>query len=219
MKKIIIVGNSSYARMMHKYIMLTEFGQVCAYVVDAEYINQTELDNVEVISFEEMQEKYSTDEVVLIMGIGYTQMSNVRKNVFEKCRGYGYRFANYIHPTAIISPDVILGEGNNILEGVIIEVGVTIGNANLFFGGSVIGHESEIGSYNTFSVSSTIAGCVEVRNNCFLGASSAVRDHVVINDYVLLGATAYGYKNIPEYSVVVPAKSEILKDKKSFDYL
>lgn len=205
--------------MMQRYIKLTDFGQVCAYVVDAEYIQETELDNVEVISFEEMQEKYPTEDVVLVMAIGYTQMGNVRKKVFEKCKAMGYRFENYIHPTAIISPDVMLGEGNNILEGVIVEVGVTIGNANLFFGGSMIGHESEIGNYNTFSVKSTIAGCVEVRNNCFLGAASAVKDHVIIDDYVLLGATAYGYKNIPAYSVVVPAKSEILKDKKSIDYL
>lgn len=83
----------------------------------------------------------------------------------------------------------------------------------------MVGHESRIGNYNTFAGKSMIAGVVTVENNCFLGVSSAVKDHVVLHDYVLLGAMAYGYKDMEEYSVVVPAKSEILKNKKSVDFL
>ena len=40
----------------------------------------------------------------------------------------GYSFENYIHPSAIVSRDAILGEGNNILDGVIIESGVEMGD-------------------------------------------------------------------------------------------
>lgn len=219
MKKIIIVGNGTYAQMMKKYIDITKFGTVCAYVVDKEYINETQVDEVSVNSFEQLREKFLCDEVALIMGIGYSQMSKVRKRVFEQCKAWGYRFTNFIHPTAIISPDVEMGEGNNILEGVLIEAGVSIGNANLFFGGSAIGHDSDVGDYNTLSVRATTAGCVSIKNNCFLGVASVVKDHVTLNDYVLLGASAYGYKDMKEYSVVVPAKSKVLEEKKSTDYL
>lgn len=219
MKKIIIVGNGIYAQMMKKYIDLTNFGQICAYAVDEEYINECELDSVKVISFEKLREEYPCEEVKLIMGIGYAQMSNIRKRVFEQCKEWGYQFENYIHPTAVIASDVVIGEGNNILEKVLIEVGCSIGNANLFFGGSIIAHGSILGDYNTISVGGTVAGCVTIKNNCFLGASSVVKDHVVINDYALLGATAYGYKDVEEYAVVVPAKSVILEGKKSIEYL
>lgn len=219
MKKIIIVGNGTYAQMMKKYIDLTSFGEVCAYVVDQEYIQEVELDKVRVISFDEMKEQFSCNDVSLVMGIGYTQMSNIRKRVFEQCKAWGYNFENYIHPTAVVAPDIIIGEGNNILEGVLIEAGCSIGNANLLFGGSMLGHNSCVGNYNTFAGKSMIAGCVTVKNNVFLGVSSAVKDHVILNDYVLLGAMAYGYKDIEEYAVVVPAKSVILKDKKSLEYL
>lgn len=219
MRKIIIVGNGSYALMMKKYIELTDFGKVCVYVVDGEYISTPNIEDIPVIDFNRLIKEYDKDKYSLVMGIGYTNMGNIRKEKFEECKKYGYTFVNYIHSTAIISEGVQIGEGNNILEGVILEYGVKIGNANLLFGGSMVAHETTIGDYNTLSVKSVIAGCSKIKNNCFIGANATVRDHVIFDDYVLIGAGAYGYTNMSEYSVVRPAKSVIVTGKKSTDYL
>lgn len=219
MKKLAIIGNGPYAMMMREYLEMDFKGELCAYVVDELYIDKKEIQGIPVLSFEHLKEKYETSEITLIMGIGYTQMGDVRKRIFELCKSMGYHFENYIHSTAIIAPNVQIGEGNNILEGVILESGVMVGNANLFFCGAMIAHETKIGSYNTFSVRSSVAGCTNIKNNCFMGIASVVKDHVTINDYALLGAAAYGYKDIPSYSVVTPAKSVLLKDKISTDYL
>lgn len=219
MIKLVIIGNGSYAQMMRRYISLTGFGMTVAYAVDAEYIQEYKKDGLPVISLEELKERFSCEEIRLIMGIGYTQMGNVRKRLFEKCKQYGYCFENYIHPTAIIEKNAALGEGNNILEGVIIEESVVVGNANLFFGGSLIAHETVVGDYNTFSVRAVVAGCTVVGQNCFIGAAATVKDHVILNDYVLIGAAAYAYKNMAAYSVLVPAKSRVLEDRKSTDFL
>lgn len=219
MRNLVIVGNGSYSSMMKRYIELTDFGRVQAFAVDAEFIREEVLDGVPVLSFAQFQETFAQDKVELIMGIGYSQMGQIRKNIFEKCKTWNYRFANYIHPTAIIEKNVEMGEGNNILEGVILEESVRLGNANLLFGGCMIAHETVAGSYNTFSVKSVVAGCSKIGNNCFLGAASAVRDHIALEDYVLIGATAYAFRDMPKYAVVVPEKSRVLEDKKSTDYL
>ena len=205
MKKLAIIGNGTYAKMMKIYIDMTSFGQVLSYVADKEFIYESELDGIEVISFEELFERFSEKEITLIMGIGYTQMGNVRKKIFEQCKARGYKFENYIHPTAIIAPDARIGEGNNILEAAIIEAGV------------IIGHDSSIGDYNTFSVKAVTAGFVTVKNNCFFGVASALKNDIIIHDYVLVGAMACGYKDMEEHSVVVPAGSEVLQHKKSTD--
>lgn len=218
-KPVVMVGNGSYAKMMNQYRKTTGLGPVRAYAVDTQCINEREIDGTEVISFEEMRERFSRKDYDLMMGIGYREMSQIRKRIFEQCKLWGYHFENYIHPSAMISPDAYLGEGNNILEGVIIEVGCAIGDANLFFGGSMVAHDCNIGSYNTFSVRATAAGAVTIGNNCFLGALSVVKDHVVFQDYVLLGAAAYGFKSMEAYSVIEPAKSRILEERKSVDFL
>lgn len=221
MKNIIIIGNGPYAQMMHRYINLTDCGEmnVVAYAVDEKFILEKSIQGVDVISFEKMYELYPTQNIRLIMGIGYKEMGNIRKRVFEYMKEKEYKFLNYIHPTANIASNFDIGEGNNILEGVLIEESVKIGNANLFFGNAIIGHESSVGNYNTVSLRGTIAGCVTIKSNCFMGVASAVKDHVTLEDYVLLGAMAYGYKDIDAYSVVMPAKSVIAEGKNSLEYL
>ncbi len=218
MKKLVIMGNSSYSEMMKSYIMLTGFGKVIAYAVDGEFIEKDEIGGTPVISLEKLRDTYPAGEMSLIMGIGYAKMSEIRRKIFEKCKEWGYCFENFVHPTAIIAEDVTMGEGNNFLEGVIVEVGSVIGNGNLFFGGSLVAHGAVIGDYNTFSVKAVTAGHVTVKNHCFLGASSVVKDSVTLGNYVLLGAGAVGFKNLEPYSVVVPANSKILEGRKSIEF-
>ncbi len=160
MKKLIVIGNGSYARMMKRYIELTDFGQTAAYAVESAFIQEQEMDGLPVVPIEQLKESHSPIEYSLIMGIGYTKMSKVRKENFERCKTLGFHFENYIHPTALIEKNVMLGEGNNILEGVILEEGVVLGNANLLFGGSLIAHETTVGDYNTFSVKAVAAGFI-----------------------------------------------------------
>lgn len=219
MQKLIIIGNGSYARMMNRYIDMTEFGETVAFAVDQIYIQEQQIDGLPVISLEALAGDYSQDEVLLIMGIGYRKMSNIRRQVYETCKSFGYQFANYIHPTAIIEKNVALGEGNNILEGVIIEESVSLGNANLLYGGSLIAHETVVGDFNTFSVKAVVAGCTVIRHHCFIGAAATIKDHIVLEDYVFIGASAYASKSMEKYSVLVPSESRILADKKSIDLL
>lgn len=219
MEKYIIIGNSEHAFTMNNYIMSTDYGQVIAFAVDSEYVGDGEFCGKPVISLEEIVDKYSSEEVKLIMGIGYKKMGNIKKNIFTRCKKMGYSFENYIHPSAIVSRDAILGEGNNILDGVIIESGVEMGDGNILFAGSIMGHDSKVGSFNTFSIKSIVAGCVEIGNNCMCGINSTIKDHIIINDYALIGATAYAQHDIEEYEVLVSAKSYILEGKKSTDFL
>ncbi len=219
MKKLIVIGNGSYARMMKRYIELTDFGQTEAYAVESAFIQEQEMDGLPVVPIDQLKESHSPIEYSLIMGIGYTKMSKVRKENFERCKALGFHFENYIHPTALIEKNVMLGEGNNILEGVILEEGVVLGNANLLFGGSLIAHETTVGDYNTFSVKAVAAGCCTIGSHCFVGAAAVIKDHVTIQDYVLLGASAYGFKDMEAYSVVVPAKSTVLEGRKSTEFL
>ena len=219
MNRLIIIGNGTYARMMKRYIGLTDFGEAAAYAVESACIQEDQLDGLPVISLESLQKKFSCDEVSLVMGIGYKKMGNIRKRIFLKCKSMGYQFENYIHPTAIIEKNVVMGEGNNILEGVILEESVLLGDANLLFGGSMIAHETMVGDYNTLSVKAVVAGSTVIRNNCFIGAAATIKDHIVLNDYVFIGAAAYVRKSMEEYSVVVPSDSRILPERKSIDVI
>lgn len=218
MEKWLVVGNGNYARMMKRYMELS-CKNIAAYVVSSKYIESQYMDDIPVMPMEQIEKYFLPSDVRLVMGIGYRQMGNIRKQVFNQCRSLGYSFYNYIHPTAIIEKNAIVGEGNNILEGVIIEESVKIGNANLIFGGSIIAHETQVGDFNSFSVRSVIAGCTIITNNCFIGAGATIRDHITVNEYSLIGAGSYVSCDTEAYSVLAAPQSTLLKDKISTDYL
>ena len=46
MKKLAIIGNGTYAKMMNMYIDMTGFGQVLFYVADKEYIYESKLEQM-----------------------------------------------------------------------------------------------------------------------------------------------------------------------------
>lgn len=219
MKKLIIVGNSICAVMMKHYIEDTYFGQVVAFTVDKDFISEKIIENIPVISSEEIVNYYSQNEYLLIMGIGYKKMGDIRKNLYEKYKSLGYTFDNYIHPSAILPRNFSMGEGNVILEGVIFGIDSQINNCNLIYSGAVIGHDTAMGNYNTMSVSSALAGCCTLGDSCFIGLSATVRDCVKLGNKVLVGAGAYVYKDMPDLSVCKAPKSEIDYNMKSTDYL
>lgn len=219
MNKLIVIGNTEHALTMMNYIMTTDFGEIVAFAVNEKYITDNEINGIPVIAIEKLAEYYGNTEVKLVLGVGYNKMGAIKESLFNSLTDRGYDFVNYIHPTAIISKDVVLGTGNNILEGVILESGVKIGNGNLLFGGSMIAHDTEVGNFNSFSVKSVVAGCSKVSNNCFVGANATVRDHLIIDDYVLIGAGAYADKSLEKYSVLAAQKSFLLEGKKSTDFI
>ena len=218
MKEYIIIGDSFYSRRIKKYIEMTSFGVICAFVVDALYKKDTLIDGIAVISLDELRQMYLPDQVELVMGIGYTEMGDLRKCFFERCKALGYSFTNFIHPSAIISPDVNLGEGNIILENVIIEPDVSIGNANLIFGGCQIGHGSSVKDYSTFASRVLLSSSDQIGDHCYFGDGSIVSPNVTLGDYVLLGTMTCANRNLESNAVLIQEKSKVVKGNKSKVY-
>lgn len=215
----LILGNGDYARMVFRYLKNTMGIQVAAYTVDKKYITESVLDGIAVIPTDETLGRFDPKTTKIYMGIGYRNMSQIKEREYIRYKKMGYDFENYIHPTASIENNVVLGEGNNIFEGVIIQEGVIMGNANLIYSGAFIAHENKIGNYNLISAKTCIAGCSVVENNCFIGINATIRDHIKLANYTLAGAGTYVNSSTSEYDVIVAPKSVVLSGRKSVEFI
>jgi len=172
-----------------------------------------------VVALEHIEEYYPPAEYEVILGVGYSRMNDIRQNLFNICKEKGYYVASYIHPTAVISKDAKLGEGNIILENTLLQPFVELGRGNLLLYNVSVAHNDKIGDFCTLTGGTSLAGFVTVENNCFLGNSSMVFDHVTLAKYTLLGANAYVKKNTKPYEVIVPARSLTLEGRVSTEFL
>jgi len=126
--------------------------------------------------------------------------------------------SNYVHSDARIDPNVIMGNGNVIMEGVIIRAGVQLGDNNYFGPYCIIGDYAEkhgyfdklgkvvIGSGNRFTkqvtIDSSTDGVTIIKDNCiFLKNSHQGHDARVDNNCIVsCNAVIGGHTRIGEFT-------------------
>ena len=216
-KKIIIFGASSFSTMIAEYIKRFTDKEIVAFTVNKEYLKNSQLINLPVIEFENIEEKFNPSDYSFINAIGYTKMNTVRENIFYNIKEKGYTIEEFIHPSANICADKI-GEGNIILENVFIGPHAIIGNGNIIWNGVNISHDAQIGNFNCIAPSTAVAGNVTIKNNCFLGINSSIKNGLTISNKTLIGASCFLNKDTNEEDVYIIENSAKRLDIKSSDF-
>lgn len=213
--KYIIIGNSVYARMLYGYVTENKENEVVGFSVEKEYILSEESLIIEkdrgrkVIPYEEIEQHYTPDEVTLLLAVGYSEMNDTKEKLFQLYKAKGYKFGTYIHPSAIIAPDVVLGEGNIFFEGTIVQRDVFIGDGNVFFARTTIAHNCKIGNFNSFSGAS-LGGDVTICDKCFIGMGAVIAENVTLENQVFVGANAYVNSNLEVGRAALGEKAKII---------
>lgn len=115
----------------------------------------------------------------------------------------GCEFIKVVHPSAIVSPSVIIKEGTVVMQGAIIQVDTCIGKHCIINTGVSVDHECRIGDYVHLSPHSTLCGNVEVGEGTWIGAGTTVIQGVKIGRWCVIGAGSVVTKDIPDGVVAV----------------
>lgn len=216
MEKCLIFGQNYFSEMMCEYIERYTDQEVVAYTVNRKYIQENMLGNIPIIPYEELEQIWKPEEVSILVTAGYRGMNELRRKISNDVKEKGYDLQSFIHPSATIYADRI-GEGNIILENVILGMHSQIGNGNIVWNGVNVSHHVQIRDYNFLAPSSVVGGNTYIGNNCFLGLNATVKGGLRVNDYTLIGASAYLDRDSRKYDVYVPGKREALEGKISLE--
>lgn len=125
------------------------------------------------------------------------------------------KWQSIIHPTAIISEDVEIGEGSVIMAGAIIQPGTKIGRHCIINTGACIDHDCIIGDYSHIAPTCGIAGGVTIGEGAFIGIGTSVTQYLKIGEWTTVGAGSAVIIDLPTNctAVGVPAKPIKFHDK------
>ncbi|MDO5147877.1 MAG: acetyltransferase [Oscillospiraceae bacterium] len=101
-----------------------------------------------------------------------------------------------IHPDAVISRRVKIGEGTVIMAGAVINSDSIIGNGCIINTGASVDHDCVIGDYVHVSVGAHVAGTCKIDDRTWIGAGATVKNNVDICSDCMVGAGALVVKNI-----------------------
>ena len=112
-------------------------------------------------------------------------------------------YTSIIHPSAVVSKWVTVGEGSIITAGTILTCNIELGrhcHLNLH---STVGHDCRIGDYFTTAPGVNISGICHFGNCVYFGTNAAVKQGIKICDNVTIGMGGVVVKDINESGIYV----------------
>lgn len=165
---------------------------------------------VKIIGTDDLIHDFLPEQVMLVNGIGSTSSTRRRASVYERFKNMGFDFAQIIHPSATIADDVVLGEGAQILAGVIIQSGTTIGRNCIINNGAIIDHDCVIGDHVHISPGAVLAGDIQIGSMSHIGLSATILQGLKIGSNCLIGAGSVVIHDLP-YNVKAYGVPAIIK--------
>lgn len=212
MKPIILIGAGGHAGVLYD-ILSTQNREVIAVVSPRDTGVNKILSHLIHIDDADFIRKYSNTDVKLVNGIGQQPYSSLRRKVNEYYTSRGYRFTRVISDSSIVSKYSVLGEGVQILSGVILQAGTVIGDHSIINTGAIVEHDSVIGMYCFMAPGSLVCGSVKVEDDVYIGASATILQNIDVGSFSIVGAGSVLTKNLLPKMVCYPAKSQILSSK------
>ena len=210
-KKLLIFGDAEIAELAKFYFDLDSVYQVAAFVVDDEFQTNNSFQGLNVIPWSSALKMYPPSDYYMHVALSYKGLNSLRESKFNQCLGAGYKMASYISSKATVFPDLKHGANCFILENQVIQPRVTLKNNVMLWSGNHIGHGSIIKDHAYLASHVVISGHVEIGMRCFVGVNATVRDFVKVGDDTFIGMGALVTRDLPEGSVVLPSRSEIIE--------
>lgn len=216
MQKVILFGTSSGAQLLHFAMSQDKECEVVAFTVDRAYLKEPTFCGLPVVAFEEVQNLYPPSEYAMLVAILAHGMNKLRAAKCEEAKAKGYALASYVHPTAIVASDLVMGENCYIGEGVVCRPFSKLGNDVFLMPGSYVGHDTIVGDHGYIGVRAVIMGCVTLGPCCFVGPNATILQELAVGAECLVGGGVVLQTNAEDKSVYkapAPVKLPLPSDK------
>jgi sugar O-acyltransferase (sialic acid O-acetyltransferase NeuD family) len=136
------------------------------------------------------------------IGVGSVGNSSHRKRLYEMCMALGLEPISLIHPSAIISPSVVMGQGNMIMAGAVISSCVTLGCDVIVNTSSSVDHDCCLGDHVHVAPGARLSATVSVGAGAHIGAGSVIRQSISIGNDAVIGIGSAVVKDVAAKEVV-----------------
>jgi sugar O-acyltransferase (sialic acid O-acetyltransferase NeuD family) len=124
-------------------------------------------------------------------------------------------FTNAIHSSAILSKHIVMGTGNMLLHGVIVQARTTIGNHVIINTGAQLDHDCVVEDYAHLAPGVVLCGNVRIGKGALVGAGATIIPGKKVGAWATVGAGAVVVRDIPDYAVAIGNPAKIIKFSRS----
>ncbi len=205
--KVVLVGAGTYGQVYLSYLREHTDFEIAGFLDDNPALVGNTIKNIPVLGTTTDLIKY---KIMGIEGIFVPIGNNIaRVRILEQAKAIGLATPNFIHPTAIISKDALVGEGVYILAGSIVMPYVDIRNYVMISMGVNVAHHTTLRPGVFLSTGVDMGAGVDVGEYAYVGMGAVIMTGVKsIGSHAIVGAGAVVIRDVLEATTVagVPAK-------------
>ena len=148
--------------------------------------------------------------VEIALGVGDNK---IREKIFGRIKNMGIAIVSAVHPKAIISKDVVMGEGIAVMAGAVVNPGVTLEDGVIINTSSSVDHDCYLEKFCQIWPGARLAGTVRVGQLSYVGMGASVIQNTNIGKNTVIGAGSVVIVNIPDNVISVGMPAKIIKSK------
>lgn len=200
MDNVIIIGTGVAANNICKFIEKYKLFNILGFAVNREFRTADTYLNKPVYNVEELENVIDKYRDYLFVAIQWNHLNSDRRNVYEKLKNAGYRFANLISPLASVNGHLI-GDNCWINDFVSIDTDAVIGNNVFVKVGAFVGDHTLVDDHCFIGAKSSVGGGVKIGEQSFIGISAVIFDDTIVGRKCIVGAATALKRNLQDCSV------------------
>jgi sugar O-acyltransferase (sialic acid O-acetyltransferase NeuD family) len=213
-KKIMIIGGGGHAKVLLEILKRLQCDVYAVVAPDIDKKSRLFKDLKYYVSDAEVL-NYSTDQVILVNGVGSLPGSTLRKSIFDKFSRIGYEFLTVVSDLAIVSSFSTLGMGVQIMPGAIINTDTSIGANSIINSGAIVEHDCNLGHNNHIAPGAVLSGGVVAGNYVHVSTGAIIIQGINIGDHATIGAGATLTHDLKSHDMLYVAKPFLAKKEVS----
>lgn len=206
--KILIIGAGGHSKVIVDIIQNEQKYEIAGFIDNNLPIGHEVLGYKVLGKKEEINTLINKHEIfggVIAIGDNFIR-SNIKKKITQLCNEF--KFINCIHPKSSIAFNVVMGEGNVVMAGAVINTSSEISNHCIFNTNCSIDHDNKIANFASIAPNAVTGGNVEVGEFSAIGIGATVKHNVSIGYNCIIGGGSLVNKDAKSNSVYygIPAK-------------
>ncbi len=209
MKKIVVIGGGGHAKVLIGILKKSRKYRIAGYV---DIKDRGMLSGVPYLGDDSrLKEIYQKGVRSACLGIGEVKAGTKRKEIRDRVKAAGFAFPVIVSPNTVVGEDAVLGEGTQVLDGVIVNPGSRIGECCILNTHSTVEHDCVIGAFCHIAPGAVLSGGVEVGAFSMIGAGAVVSQHVKIANRIMVGAGSVVIRDLEEPGTYVGAPARKIR--------
>lgn len=219
-KKIVIIGAGGFAREVFDVLEACNQEKpsydVLGYIVDAQYGAQGTIVNERPILGDLDWLREHVHDVFAICGVA---TPHYRRRLVLRAKEMGCKFSTVVHPSAVLTRWVGMGEGIVITAGCILTNRIRLANHVHVNLDCTIGHDVILEDYVTLAPGVHVSGKVTFEEGCYIGTGANIVERIRVGAWSIIGAGSTIIRDVPPNTTVVGVPGKVIKQREFGWYL